>query len=127
MRNTFNTLLPLAAGATAGALLRHRITAASANPPAAMRTVALINVAGSFMLGANHALTTRAVISKRWSLALGPGFCGAFTTFSTLAAQLLDACSAPRGAAYAAAHAASSCVLGVAAVAVGRWVGLHIF
>lgn len=130
MRDRLNTIVPLAAGATAGALLRHRITARSPSAAVAMRKVALVNIARSFMLGATHALTARAVLSKQWALALGPGFCGAFTTFSTLAAQLLhtyNAAPAAAATARAALHAASTCVLGVAAVAAGRFVALRIF
>lgn len=42
-----------------------------------------VNLLGSFLLG----LLLGLGVSQRWYLLLGVGFCGAFTTFSTFAAQ----------------------------------------
>jgi CrcB protein len=50
---------------------------------------------------------------------LGPGFCGAFTTFSTLQLELLDMLRAGRGW-LALAYAAASVLGGLAAVELGR-------
>lgn len=43
----------------------------------------LVNVAGSFALAFIMTLALRGVISPEWRLALGTGFIGALTTFST--------------------------------------------
>ena len=46
----------------------------------------VINVAGAFALGIVVALTTeRLLLSPNWRVALGIGFLGSFTTFSTYA------------------------------------------
>ena len=45
-----------------------------------------VNVSGSFLLGILVALTTeRLGVSEEWRIALGVGFLGSFTTFSTYA------------------------------------------
>lgn len=47
-----------------------------------------VNVLGSFLLGVLIALTTeRLVLDDNWRIALGVGFLGSFTTFSTYAYQ----------------------------------------
>ncbi|GAA5534047.1 fluoride efflux transporter CrcB [Deinococcus aluminii] len=43
----------------------------------------LVNVAGSFLLAFITTLALRGLVSPAWRLALGTGFVGAFTTFST--------------------------------------------
>jgi len=43
----------------------------------------LINVSGAFLLGLLNGLPAGHPLSGAWKTALGGGFCGAFTTFST--------------------------------------------
>jgi fluoride exporter len=49
----------------------------------------VINVVGSFMLGAVIAFADRSIISPELRTVLGVGFCGAFTTFSTFSVEAL--------------------------------------
>lgn len=44
----------------------------------------IVNVSGAFVLGVIVGLSTRHVLGSNVELALGTGFCGAFTTFSSL-------------------------------------------
>ena len=81
--------LLVAAGAAVGAparllvghVLRVRVGAA---PPAG---TLVVNVLGSFALG----LLVGGGAGAAWLALLGIGFCGAFTTFSTLALEVWDA------------------------------------
>jgi CrcB protein len=66
----------------------------------------LVNVAGAFLLGA--------VVTRSPRL-LATGFCGAFTTFSTMQVELLEL-----PVAEAVAYGVASIVLGLAAVMLGR-------
>jgi len=66
----------------------------------------LVNVVGAFLLG---------IVVTRSPRFLGTGFCGAFTTFSTLQVELLEL-----PVAQAVAYAAGSIVLGLAAVVLGK-------
>ena len=70
----------------------------------------LVNVTGSFLLGW---LSGLALGGAAWAL-LGPGFCGAFTTYSAFAVRTHDL-GLVRGAGYAAA----TVVLAVAACSGG--------
>lgn len=82
-----------------------------------------VNVAGSFALGLLVELTTsRMVLPAEWRVALGIGFLGAFTTFSTFAYETVRMLEA--GAiGEALANVALSLALGIAAAALGVGVG----
>ena len=95
-------LLAVFAGGCLGALARAGVAEALPVPWATL----LVNVVGAFVLGA--------VVTRSPRL-LGTGFCGAFTTFSTMQVELLEL-----PALEAAAYACASVVLGLAAVALGR-------
>ena len=74
----------------------------------------VINVLGSFVLG----LVVGADPGTGWLTLVGVGFCGAFTTFSTLALELWTALAERRIGAFAATIGLSL-VLGVGAAFAG--------
>ena len=74
----------------------------------------IVNVVGSFILG----LALGSGITQSWAAMVGVGFCGAFTTFSTLALELWSGFSEER-AAWTLAYAAASLALGCTAAYLG--------
>ncbi len=106
-----------AAGAALGALLR--AGAVELTPPgmSAVWVIVLVNVAGSFLLGALPAL--RAVRrSPALSVFLGPGVLGGFTTVSAYALTTHDLIS--DDPLLAALHLIGTLALAVPAAALGR-------
>ena len=78
----------------------------------------VVNIAGAFLLGYFVTrLQERLPPSEYRRPLLGTGFCGAFTTFSTLQVELLDMLDAGH-VGLAAGYAAASIALGFAAVVV---------
>lgn len=77
----------LAAGAVAGAFLRYRM----AESPVVLGTlpvnVLVINIAGSFILGAFSILAAVWNLDSRYSLLVAIGFCGSLTTMSSFALE----------------------------------------
>lgn len=111
-------LAAIFAGGYAGAIARTALL--QAWPPVAAEwpwaTVAA-NVAGAFLLGLVVAhLQEQPRRSLYWRSLLGPGFCGALTTFSTLQLELLQMLDAGH-IALALGYAATSIAAGYAAVA----------
>lgn len=108
----------VALGAAAGAPLRyvvHRVAREHWGAPPAAGTLA-VNVAGSFVLG----LLLGGGSGPRWVALVGTGFCGALTTFSTLALEVWEALDdGPRW--HAVANVAASVFLGIGAAALGWW------
>lgn len=82
-------VLAVMAGGAFGALARYSVTVTVQGwllqTPFAGLPVAtlLVNVTGSFLLAFLATLTLQGRLGGVWLLALGTGFCGAFTTFST--------------------------------------------
>lgn len=77
----------------------------------------LVNLTGSFVLG------LLAAAAPVWLLSLGGiGFCGALTTFSTFSFETVRLVEQGRSA-QALANAVLSVVVGVAAAALGWWLG----
>lgn len=104
--------LGAAVGAPARLLVGHALrTRWGAVPPAGTLAV---NVAGSFLLG----LLVGGGAGPAWLALLGTGFCGAFTTFSTLALEVWEAAE-DRRRVEAATVVGLSLVLGLGAAAVG--------
>ena len=79
--------LAVATGGALGAVLRgvgvHRITARRS--ATSVLAILAINGVGSFVFGVLTSLATDGHLSQTLRLALGTGFCGGFTTFSTFA------------------------------------------
>lgn len=98
-------------GGTAGALARHLV---GERIERGTRDTLVVNVVGSFLLGLLTALSVPDIAL----LALGTGFCGAFTTFSTFAfetTRFVEELELGR----AAANAGLNLGGGLAAVALG--------
>lgn len=76
----------VAIGGTAGVLARYGITRATLHTDALIWSTAAINIAGSFLLGL---LVAGAWLSRDVGDAVGVGFLGGFTTFSTFSVQIV--------------------------------------
>jgi CrcB protein len=77
-----------------------------------------VNVVGSLVLGLLAGASTR--VSADLAAALGTGFCGALTTYSTFGYETLRLLET-RARLYATANVAVSLVAGYAALALGWW------
>ncbi|MDG6983780.1 MAG: CrcB family protein [Nitrososphaerota archaeon] len=87
-------LLYVAVGAVLGATLRYFITSRSIFWGSLPLSVLTVNIVGSLILGISMAAVQRLGLGSDFVLFLGIGFCGAFTTMSSLAfesANLMDA------------------------------------
>lgn len=81
-----------------------------------------VNVAGSFVLGLVASLAAHGTVD-RWVVTLvGTGFCGALTTFSTFSFETLRLVESRRTGA-ALGNVTLSLAAGLAAVALGWWLG----
>ena len=114
----------VAAGGAMGGLARHGIGRAFPTAPGAFPTTTLvINVVGAFLLGTLlTVLARRGTPDHRLRLVLGVGALGAFTTFSTLAVDVVRLGRSGRPW-LALADATVSVVAGIAAVVAGHRVG----
>jgi len=100
-------------GGSAGAVGRHLV---SERVERATLDTLLVNVVGSLLLGAVLATP----VGSGVELAIGVGFCGAFTTFSSFAFETVRL--AEDGFVRAAArNAFGTLLLALAGVAVGAW------
>ena len=104
-------VVAVAAGGAVGAVVRHALATARWGP---LRGVLVANTVGAAALGALVASTD----DPRLLLLVGTGLCGALTTWSTLAVQVVQAGSHGRGAAWATAYLVLSVVLGTGAALV---------
>lgn len=113
--------LALAIGGGAGAALRYavgRLIGAHWGAAFPLATL-LINLLGAFILGAVMAAALeRSALSATARLALGPGFCGGFTTFSSWMVDSYGLLAAGKLGAVAA-NLLVSAVGGLLAVALG--------
>jgi len=80
-----------------------------------------VNVAGSLVLG----VVASAAAGQGWAALVGTGFCGALTTYSTFGYETVKL-AASDDAQGAAVNVGVSIVAGVAAAALGWWVGAAI-
>lgn len=105
----------VALGAALGAPARFWVSHAVGRRerPAWVATL-IVNVVGSFILG----LALGSGITQTWVAMVGVGFCGAFTTFSTLALELWSGFAEKR-AAWTLAYAGGSLALGCTAAYLG--------
>ena len=118
-------LTGVALGGMLGALARYALTALLT--PLLARTglpwaTLLINVSGSFALGLLAALAARSAVSPEWRAAIGVGFLGAYTTFSTFSVDLDGLLT--RGEGWrAGVYLLGNVGLGLVAAVAGRLVG----
>jgi fluoride exporter len=85
----------------------------------------LVNVLGSLVLGFVVTLALNGRVSEPAQLAIGVGFCGAFTTFSAFELEVMNALLEGRST-LAVGYVVLSLVLGFAAVWLGRAMALGI-
>ncbi len=119
VRPGWHPLLLVLIGGMAGSALRLGVTEGLAAPWATL----IVNLVGALLLGL---LYERLQVHRRgrgaWWSALGPGLCGALTTFSALQ---LEAVELVRDGAWKSAllYLTASICLGLPAAALGRWIG----
>lgn len=113
----------VAVGGSLGAVSRMLVGRLLANPSFPWATVA-INLAGCFALGALIGVTHDAIASHRaLRVALGTGFLGAFTTFSTFSVEAVALAEEKRWLAagvYIGLQVAVGLALAMAGIAAGR-------
>jgi fluoride exporter len=78
-------LLYLAAGALLGAFLRYKVTGGNLFLGSLPVSVLLVNIAGSFILGASSSAVSGLGLDERYTFLIGIGFCGSLTTMSGFA------------------------------------------
>jgi fluoride exporter len=87
-------LVYLAIGALLGVFLRYRVTGTPLFLGSLPVSVLIVNVLGSFILGASSAAVSNLGLDERYTLLIGIGFCGSLTTMSSFAFEsvnLIDA------------------------------------
>ena len=118
------TVLLIALGAAIGAPARYltdRAVQARHDSVFPWGTLA-VNLVGSFVLGLVTAAATDGVVGSAVTAAVGTGFCGALTTYSTFGYETLRLAE-ERAGFEAAANAVASVVAGLGAAALGWAVG----
>lgn len=81
-----------------------------------------VNILGSFIIGLVYGLSERGnLMTPEWRLFLAVGFCGGFTTFSSLANDAFTLLQG-REFLYFSAYTVASFFIGLLAVFVGRYI-----
>ena len=83
-------LVYLAAGALLGAFLRYKVTGESLFIGSLPISVLLVNILGSFILGASSTAVSNLGLDERYTLLIGIGFCGSLTTMSSFAFETVN-------------------------------------
>ena len=83
-------LLYLAAGALIAVYLRYKVTGDNLFVGSLPVSVLIINIVGSFILGASSTAVTELGLDERYTLLIGVGFCGTLTTMSTFAFETVN-------------------------------------
>jgi CrcB protein len=111
-------------GGVAGTVARYAVGEAMSPRGAWPAATFCVNVVGAFVLGVLlEALGRRGPdvgMRQRWRLLLGSGFLGAFTTYSTLAVEVVELAREGHTS-VALGYAAGSVVLGFLASLLGIW------
>jgi CrcB protein len=113
------TALLVAVGGVLGVMARYGITRATLHTEGLIWATAGINLAGSFLLGL---LVAESWFSRDVREAIGVGFLGGFTTYSTFSAQIVLEVDGGRTGT-ALAYLLVSVVGGIAAAAAGYALG----
>ncbi|WP_231640743.1 fluoride efflux transporter CrcB [Nocardiopsis sp. NRRL B-16309] len=117
----------VAAGSALGAVGRYLIDrfVQSLGPTVLPWGTFTVNTGGSLVLGLVVAAAASGALPGAATAALGTGFCGALTTFSTLSYETLRlAESGARG--YAALNVVLTVMAGLAAASLGWWAGFAL-
>ncbi|MDG6914685.1 MAG: CrcB family protein [Nitrososphaerota archaeon] len=83
-------LVYLAVGAVLGAYVRYQITGEGFFIGSLPISVLLVNIAGSFILGASSTAVSGLGLDGRYTIFIGIGFCGSMTTMSSFAFESVN-------------------------------------
>ncbi len=83
-------LVYLAAGALLGVFIRYYITGDNLFVGSLPVSVLIVNIIGSFILGASATAVSGLGLSRDYTLFIGIGFCGTLTTMSTFAFETVN-------------------------------------
>ena len=119
-----NGLLVVGVAGAVGAVGRHALDIGLRRPfPEGLSVGILVaNVIGSFVLGVLTGVAAGRIVDPDLRLAVGVGFCGGLTTFSTFAAQLAEVLETGRRSA-ALRWAGVMLLSGLVAASIGVGVG----
>ncbi len=114
----------ISGGAIGGALLRYAVQRVANIAATHPYGTLLVNILGSFILGFVAGFFSNRSYSV-WYYAVATGFCGSFTTFSSISMEVFEML---RMGLYwrAFGYVGVSLISGLIAIAVGWWLGLQI-
>lgn len=112
-------ILYMGAGALVAVYLRYKVTGDNLFIGSLPISVLLINILGSFILGASSTAVTELGLDPRYTLLIGVGFCGTLTTMSTFAFETVNLASVGEFAT-AGVNVALNVGLSIGAIILGR-------